>query len=230
MLNRNILTFALLLAGLVLLAGCKMPRPSPAPATPSVPDGGAQAVAPPDDNQSASTPEVSPTPIPAVSPTPLPDPPAGWQEYASTEMGISLYYPPDWEVILFDAWHIDVRAGQGEGWIEVYVVDSTNADDFSLEPEMVGDPESIIQAQFIALQENGDFSPFAPLETRFGFSAYSTKGTYSVLEDLLWLAVLDLGERAVIAQGHSLAEVEGWDTNLVPTYEQILWSITPYTD
>src|SRR5262245_47468607 len=131
--NKYIIT----LAATLILSGC---GGSNVPETPPVQTPN-EVVPTGEGIPDATLPPATPTrrPTPFATATPLPEPPAGWVEYQSVELGIVLYHPADWEVqyVAGDSPMIELRAPQGEGWLEVVSVDATNADNWSASEEML---------------------------------------------------------------------------------------------
>lgn len=214
----------------MLLAACNLtnitgvPPTSPIEGTPFVTAEGTDG-APAAFTDVPAVPTITPTL--AFTPTPLPDPPQGWLEYQSQEAQIRFFYPPDWEVALVPNNFplLDVRAQQGEGWLEINLIDANSADLFSLSPEMLGDPQALAEAFRSAAETDGEFSAAHLMETRTGVAAWNYAGTNEIYEDRLWVGVMSLTPNAVIALGHAKKDTADWDSRLVPLYQQIVWSI-----
>ena len=212
------LPLAILIATFSITA-CNVPRPNPnanqTPAVTVLPSG----------SGSGSDPTLAATATPDFTPTPLPDPPAGWQEYSDSNTGLSFYYPPGWEVIPYDEHKIDVRAGQGDGWIEISTVDANNADTWNVTPETLSQPQMMIEALLTAAKEDGEFQPAQSIPSRIGGEVWTSQGVYEVLQDKLWIGVTALTDRAVIGLGHGIEKSEGWDSEMIPAYQNIIWSV-----
>jgi hypothetical protein len=176
-------------------------------------------------------PPATPTrpPTPFATPTPLPEPPAGWVEYQSVELNIRLYHPPDWgvEYVLGESPKLDLRAPEGEGWVEVYTVDATNAHQWSASEEMLADPQLMAETYRAAAETDASFSAAQQMETRIGVVAWNFEGIDDRYEERVWVGVMNLPPRAVLAIGHAAEETPEWDSELVPLYQQIIWSIMP---
>lgn len=208
-----------ILIATISITACRAPKPNPndnhTPLVTVLASG----------SGSGSDPILTATATPNFTPTPLPDPPPEWQEYSDANTGLSFYYPPDWEVIPYDEHKIDVREGQGDGWIEISTVDATNAELWNVTPEMLKQPHTMIDALLGAAQEDGEFAPAQSIPSRIGGEVWSSQGAYEVLNDKLWIGVTALSDRAVVALGHGTDESEGWDSAMIPTYQNIIWSI-----
>jgi hypothetical protein len=224
MIKRTNLTTTLPLIVLLGLSACNLPQPQPTQQNVTVlPNGGTPG---PDGTITAQNAvPATASPSAAVTSTPAGDPPEGWLEYANPEMHLRLYHPPDWEVTLPQANLITVRSPDGIGWLEISIVDAANAHEFSVPPETVSNAEAMIQSLLSAAVQEGDFAPAYRFDTRFGANAWATQGTYTIMEDNLWFAVIEQRDRAVLARGHAAESVEDWATSLIPLYEQIAWTI-----
>lgn len=176
-------------------------------------------------------PPATPTrpPTPFATATSLPDPPAGWVEYQSVELGISLYHPSDWEVqyVVGDVPLIDLRAPAGEGWLEVQAIDASNAHRFSASEEMLADPQLMAETYRAAAETDANFSAAQQMETRIGVAAWNYEGITDIYEDRVWVGVMALPPRAIISVGHATQDTPEWDAELVPLYQQVMWSIMP---
>jgi hypothetical protein len=227
MTKRTLTTTFAVMSLILALSGCNMPQPRPTtqPAVTVLPNGDTPAfeagtAAPGSATVTANSPD------PAATSTPAGDPPEGWLEYTSTEAALRFYYPPDWEVSLPQANQFDVRSADGTGWIEIIVIDAANVSQYNnLPPEALNDAQAAMQLLLGAAQEDGEFNPIYRVDTRFGMEAWATQGTYDALEDRVWFAIMEQRNRAILVRGHAAESVEGWETSLIPIYEQILWGI-----
>jgi hypothetical protein len=226
MTKRTHSTLPVVISLALVLAGCNLPEPRPTqPSVTVLPNGETPAV----DGGSAAPGSLTATPTadaPAATSTPAGDPPEGWLDYTNPETSLRFYYPPDWEVSLPQPHQFDVRSADGTGWFEIIVLDAANvAEVNNLPVATLSDAEAAMQLLLGAAQEDGEFSPIYQVETRFGMDAWATQGTYDALEDRVWFAIMEQRNRAVLVRGHAAESVEGWETSLIPIYEQILWSI-----
>ncbi|MBN1120469.1 MAG: hypothetical protein JXJ17_05285 [Anaerolineae bacterium] len=222
----------MLMAGLLViaLAGCQSARNEPTP-TPTVVESAAEESSP------TETPAADPTATVTPSPSPTPDVPDGWDTYRSDELSLSLYYPAEWEPLTTSADKIDIRGADGSAWVEIHIVDETNADEWGIgyTPGML--TEDLIEILLAASREDGDFEVDQPLLTRTEATARVTTGSYHVFDEMILIGVIGLPDRAIVLVGHNAEPIgptddgaeppeQSW-ARLEPLYEQVLWSITP---
>lgn len=172
---------------------------------------------------------ATPTATPTITPSPTPDIPGGWVTYDS-ELGFFFYYPQSWEVTYsgtesLQLWEFE----SGQGWVEFSLLDEQTAPRWGFEyvPGMSSEELGLILQ--MALHQDGDFAPFAPVDTRTGMVAYSSTGEYTVYDELLFVGVIGLEDGAIIMTGHSSPDAEDLEADwerLVDIYSQILWSMT----
>lgn len=223
--GRQFLRRLLLCSLLILLTACSFPGvqpdllPSSRSSTPpagSVPD----SVLPP------VTPTAAAPPLP---PTPTPAPPAGWSTLESAELGLSLYLPPGWEAASAGR-QLDVHETDGEGWIEIRVLDDETDAEWGFDYRSGSSPDDLIEVLLSGLRENGDFEDARLLQTRGGQSASFSTGTYQVFNERLLVGVVAFPDRAAVLLGHSsegVTDPDGPWARLALLYEQVLASIIP---
>lgn len=170
------------------------------------------------------TPQPTLTSTPVYSPTP--DLPAGWVTHRSEALAISLYHPSGWELTLYDEPRIDLLESQGQGWIEVSLLDQTTMDRWGLDYTPEVDAKDILGDLARAAGENGTFEDPRQIENRSGLDAWAVQGYYDILDDYVIIAAVGLGNRGIILVGHGGSDEAEWK-RLRPIYEQMVWSITP---
>jgi hypothetical protein len=232
MTKRTLTTTFTAISILLILSACNLPQPNPTtqPVVTILPNGETPGIDTGTPQPGGAT--AAPiSPEPAATSTPAGDPPEGWVEYSSAEYSLRFYHPPDWEVTLPQAHQFDVRSADGTGWIEIIVIDASNVDDYNNLPVTVlTDAQAAMQLLLSAAQQDGEFGPIYHVDTRFGMEAWATHGSYAALEDRVWFAMMEQRNRAIHVRGHAAESVEGWETSLIPIYEQILWSIEQTAD
>ncbi len=215
----------LLLAGLALV-GCNVSRAGAPTENGSIddsPQGGGDA-----GTRVTATPAATDMPAgPTITPTPLPPPPDGWSEYQSDEVGLSLYYPPGWEVVPYTDHKFDVRETGGDGWAEINLIDTSNDEDFSLEYTPGTDAQVLVNVILAAAREDGDFGEAGRLDTRAGLTAWIGEGTHELLSERELMGIIALSNRVILLIGHAALQDETWDARLIDTYRTILWTIQP---
>jgi hypothetical protein len=226
MTKRTLTTTFAVISMVLIVSGCNMPEPGPTqPSVTILPNNGTPGI----DSVTTRPGNLTATPTspdPAATSTPAGDPPEGWLEYSSPELALRFYHPPDWDVSLPQAYQVDLRSADGTGWIEIIVIDAENVDEYNNLPVTVlTDAEAAMQLLLGAAQQDGTFSPVYQVDSRFGMDAWATSGTYDALEDRVWFAIMEQRNRAILVRGHAAETVEGWETSLIPIYEQILWGI-----
>jgi hypothetical protein len=226
MTKRTLTTTFAVISMVLIVSGCNMPKPGPTqPSVTILPNNETPGIDSGTAGPGTST-ATPTTPDPAATSTPAGDPPQGWLEYSSPEFALAFYHPPDWEVSQPQAHQFDVRSADGTGWIEIIVIDAENVDDYNNLPvTALTDAQAAMQLLLGAAQEDGAFNPIYRVDTRFGMEAWATSGTYDALEDRVWFAIMEQPNRAILVRGHAAESVEGWETSLIPIYEQILWGI-----
>lgn len=170
------------------------------------------------------TPTPTLTATPAYSPTP--DLPSGWVTHRSEALAISLYHPTEWEPVPTDEHSIDIQEKQGQGWIEIRVLDATTMDRWGLDYTPGMNAEAIIGELGRAARENGLLEPARQIESRSGLAAWGIQGHYDVLDDNVLIAAISLADRGIILVGHGGSDEAEWE-RLGPIYQQMVWSITP---
>lgn len=179
---------------------------------------------PPTPTSPTLTPTVMPTPTPAYSPTP--DLPPGWATYRSETLAISLYHPSGWELASTGDLKIDLQEKEGQGWMEITILDATTMDRWGLAYTPGMTAEVIIGDLGRAARENGAFGTAHPIENRSGLAAWAMLGHYDVLDDNVLIAAISLADRGIILVGHGGSDEAEWE-RLGPIYQQIVWSVTP---
>jgi hypothetical protein len=178
---------------------------------------------PPTSTALPRTPTPTPTPTPAYSPTP--DLPSGWVTYRSDPLAISLYHPAEWEAVPYGDNKVDLQEKQGQGWVELTILDATTMDRWSLDYTPGMSAEAIIGELARAARENGAFDAPQLIENRSGLSAWAVQGHYDVLDENLLIAAISRSDRGIILTGHGGPDEAEWQ-RLAPIYEQIVWSVT----
>jgi len=171
-----------------------------------------------------NTPQPTATFTPAYSPTP--DLPVGWVTYRSEAMAISLYHPIGWESTLYDEPRIDLLESQGQGWIEIAVLDQTTMDRWGLDYTSGMEVEDVLGDLASAAGENGTFEDPRQIENRSALGAWAVQGHYDILDDYVLISVVGMDEQGIILVGHGGSVQAEWE-RLRPIYEQVVWSITP---
>lgn len=179
---------------------------------------------PPTPTSPPRTQTPTPTLTPAYSPTP--DLPSGWVTYRSEALAISLYHPSEWEPVPIDDHKIDLQEKQGQGWIEITILDATTMDRWGLAYTPGMPAEAIIGELGRAARENGAFEPARQIDNRSGLAAWGIQGHYDVLDDYILIAALSLADWGIIVVGHGGSDEAEWE-RLGPVYKQIVWSVTP---
>jgi hypothetical protein len=224
----------MLMAGLMViaLAACRSNQDEPTP-TPTRVDAVEEESSP------TETPAAEPTATeePSPTPSPTPDVPDGWETYRSDELALLLYHPAEWNALTTSADKIDIRGAEGSAWVEIHVVDETNADEWGIDYTTGMSTEDLIETLLAASREDGDFEVDQPLLTRTGAEARVTTGSYHVFDEMILVGVLGLPDRAIVLVGHNAEPVGPTDdgaeppeqtwARLEPLYEQVLWSLTP---
>jgi hypothetical protein len=184
-------------------------------------------------NMSPSTPTATlqpetPQPTATFTPayTPTPDLPVGWVTYHSEALAISLYHPAGWELTLYDEPRIDLLESQGQGWIEITVLDQTTMDRWGLDYMPGMDAEDIVGSLASAVAEDGTFEDPQQIENRSALSACVVQGHYDILDDYVLIAAVGMDAQGIILVGHGGSEQGEWE-RLRPIYEQMVWSVTP---
>jgi hypothetical protein len=145
--------------------------------------------------------------------------------YRSDTLAISLYHPAEWEAVPHGDRKVDLQEKQGQGWIELTVLDATTMDRWSLDYAPGMSAEAIIGELASAARENGAFDDPRPIESRSGLSAWAVQGHYDVLDENMLIAAISMSDRGIILTGHGGADAAQWQL-IAPIYEQIVWSIT----
>lgn len=218
------LVLVLVAAGLITACSPGVDAPPAATSPPAPATDGPENVTPtPSTDAETAPPGASP------APTDEPDPLAGWVEYTSSDLGLTLYMPEGWEATPGGLQVLNLRQPDGGGWIQVRTVTAASADDLGL-AEMPGlDAPQILDTLLAALREDGDFSAPYTLDTETGGTALAVEGQYYVLNERLLVAVLSGSEQAVVFTGHGPedqdASGDGWE-QLVSIYETIIRNTT----
>ncbi|HEC21444.1 MAG TPA: hypothetical protein ENI95_00845 [Chloroflexi bacterium] len=211
--------------GLVCLAGlaqaCNLPGASGAPS----PASGEEAESPSGQATPAPDPGDEADSLPAPTASPTPDLPPGWVAYNSPALGVRLALPPEWEPLLVNEGKLDLREREGDGWIEINVLDETSADEWNLEyvPGTGGD--ELLGRLLEAAREDGEYEPPRSLETRGGQTAWLAQGINAIYDEPLLIAVIGLPDRALLIIGHGGEDPDDWESRLAPLYETLVASL-----
>ncbi len=176
--------------------------------------------------------DAIPTPIPPTltpAPSPTPDVPSGWSSYDNAELGLRVYVPGGWEPLTSGSHQLVLREIDGDGWIEINVIDETSEAMWGVDYHNGLLPDELLGQLLLALGENGEFEAPHPLLTREGRTARFSTGVYDLLSEQLMVAAISLPERAILVVAHGSEgpdlSTDDW-LRLLPIYKQIVWSIT----
>jgi hypothetical protein len=169
---------------------------------------------------------------PGGSPTPTAEPEItiGWPEYTSPELGLTFLIPEGWQAAIGGLGVLDLRETDGEGWIQVRVLDADSAGEFGFAYEPGADAAAVLDALLAGLREDGDFSAPRTVDTKAGEAALIVEGRYYVLDERLLVGVMAFGDRAVVFTGHGPEGPDASDGEwgrLAPIYEAIIGSTSP---
>ena len=213
---------AVCIISIVLLTACTMPAFQQTPAAPPGSDvtqpaatvGATEAAIA--GNESESLPTITPTPIPV---------PDGWVEHTSNALDLRMALPPDWGSVFDEDTRLDLRRDVDNGWVEINRIDGETADEWSVDYSPGMEAAYLLNQLLPALREEGDFSDPRPIHMANGAMAWATDGTYELLEDMLFVAVIGYADHALLILGHGGDETDAWAGELVPLYETIVQHI-----
>lgn len=184
----------------LMVVNCLLLLAALACSTPSVQPTAAPTSAPP---------SATPTPAPTSTPIPTLEIPPDWKAYPAVP-GINLALPPGWEVSATDPAALDIRADDGEGWMQIVALGGTGTNPFGLaySPGMAGD--AIMASLLAASRQDGTFADPQMVATRAGVAAWLSEGRSDVHHEQVLIAAVGLPDRALVLIGHGGQNAEDW--------------------